>query len=82
MVAGPGGARALRGSAISAVVESLTGRGFRPGKSGNPACRAHGARSKPTLAVEALLDGELETLTRKVIELAKAGDRTADDTRN
>ena len=31
-----------------------------------------GARNKATLAVEALLDGEAETITRKAIELAKA----------
>jgi hypothetical protein len=30
-----------------------------------------------TLAVEALLDGEAETITRKAIELAKEGDLTA-----
>ena len=33
------------------------------------------ARNKTTLAVEALLDGEAETITRR--QLAKAGDRTA-----
>jgi hypothetical protein len=36
-----------------------------------------GTRNKTTLAVEALLDGEAETLTRKAIELAKAGDLAA-----
>jgi hypothetical protein len=36
-----------------------------------------GTRNKVTLAVEALLDGEAETLTRKAIELATAGDLTA-----
>ena len=51
------------------------GRSFRPGKSGNPAGRPRGARNKTTLAVEALLDGEAETITRKAIELAKTGDR-------
>ena len=38
---------------------------FQPGKSGNPAGKPAGARNKTTLAVEALLDGEAETLTRK-----------------
>jgi hypothetical protein len=37
---------------------------------------AHEQLSK-TLAVEALLDGEAETITRKAIELAKEGDLTA-----
>jgi hypothetical protein len=50
---------------------------FQPGKSGNPAGKPAGARNKTTLAVEALLDGEAEALTRKAIELAKAGDMAA-----
>ena len=50
---------------------------FKPGQSGNPAGKPKGARNKTTLAIEALLDGEAETLTRKAIELAKSGDLTA-----
>jgi Family of unknown function (DUF5681) len=50
---------------------------FEPGQSGNPAGNPKGTRNKTTLAVEALLDGEAETLTRKAIELAKAGDLAA-----
>ncbi len=50
---------------------------FKKGQSGNPTGRPKGARNKSTLAAEALLDGEAEVLTRKVIELAKDGDRTA-----
>src|SRR4029450_9803029 len=38
---------------------------FEPGKSGNPAGKLKGTRNKTTLAVEALLDGEAETITRK-----------------
>jgi hypothetical protein len=53
------------------------GRPFRKGCSGNPAGRPSGSRNKTTLAAEALLDGEAETITRKVIEKAKAGDLTA-----
>jgi hypothetical protein len=53
------------------------GRPFRKGYSGNPAGRPSGSRNKTTLAAEALLDGEAETITRKVIEKAKAGDPTA-----
>ena len=55
--------------------------GFRLGQSGNPAGRPPGARNKTTLASEALLEGEGEALTRKAIELAKAGDLTATATR-
>ena len=50
---------------------------FEPGQSGNPAGKAKGTRNKVTLAIEALLDGEAEALTRKAIELAKAGDMAA-----
>lgn len=50
---------------------------FKPGKSGNPSGRPKGARNKTTLAIEALLEGEAEELTRKAIEMAKAGDGPA-----
>ncbi|MEM6623660.1 MAG: DUF5681 domain-containing protein [Pseudomonadota bacterium] len=50
---------------------------FKKGKSGNPAGKPRGTRHRATLAVEALLEGEAETLTRKAIELAKTGDTTA-----
>lgn len=50
---------------------------FQPGQSGNPAGKPRGARHRTTLAVEALLEGEHETLTRKAIEVALKGDTTA-----
>ena len=50
------------------------GRPFAPGVSGNPAGKPQGARHKVTLAVETLLHGEAEALTRKVLEQALAGD--------
>ena len=43
---------------------------------GNPG-RPKGARHKTTRAVEELLDGEAEGLTRKAVELALEGDTTA-----
>jgi hypothetical protein len=43
---------------------------------GNPG-RPKGARHKTTLAIQALLDGEGEALTRKAIDMALAGDTTA-----
>lgn len=43
---------------------------------GNPG-RRHGSRNGASLAVEALLEGEVEGLTRKAISLAMAGDTTA-----
>lgn len=48
----------------------------RPFEAGNPG-RPKGSRHKITLAVEALLDGEAETLTRKAIEMGKEGDLMA-----
>lgn len=48
-----------------------------PGHSGNPRGRPRGARAKATLAVEAMLQGELHGLTRKAIEIALQGDTTA-----
>jgi hypothetical protein len=52
-------------------------RGFAPGESGNPAGRPKGARNVATLAVEALLEGEAEKLTRKCIERTLEGDAIA-----
>jgi hypothetical protein len=39
--------------------------------------RPKGARNKATLAVEALLDGEAENITRKAVEMALTGDGPA-----
>jgi hypothetical protein len=50
---------------------------WKPGQSGNPAGRSAGSRHRVTLAIEALLDGEGESLTRKAIELAQGGDMQA-----
>jgi hypothetical protein len=50
---------------------------FQPGKSGNPAGKPKGTRHKVTLAMEALLDGEADKLTRKAVEMAIAGDTIA-----
>jgi hypothetical protein len=58
-------------------VERPRGRPFEPGVSGNPNGRPKGARNKTTMAVEALLDGEAEALTRKVVETALKGDSAA-----
>lgn len=47
---------------------------FAPGVSGNPAGKPKGTRHLATRAVENLLEGEAEALTRKAVELALAGD--------
>lgn len=49
------------------------GKPFQSGNSGRPI----GARHRTTLAIEALLEGEHEALTRKAIEKALEGDTTA-----
>lgn len=49
------------------------GRPFGPGNPGKP----RGARSRATLAAEALLDGEAEKLTRTAIDKALEGDSVA-----
>jgi hypothetical protein len=53
------------------------GRPFEPGKSGNPKGRPKGSRNQATLLAEALLDGEAEAITRKLINAALEGDTTA-----
>jgi hypothetical protein len=50
---------------------------FKPGQSGNPAGKKPGTRNRATRALEELLDGEAEALTRKAIELALGGDMPA-----
>ena len=52
-------------------------QGFKPGKSGNPNGRPQGSRNKATLALEELLDGEGEAITRKAVESALNGDMAA-----
>ena len=43
---------------------------FTPGHSGNPHGRPRGARNKTMMAVEALMDGEADMLTRRLINKA------------
>jgi Family of unknown function (DUF5681) len=68
-------------NAISATALDVTpkprGRPFERGRSGNPAGRPKGARNKATLAIEELLDGEAEALTRKAVDKALEGDMAA-----
>lgn len=47
---------------------------WKPGQSGNPNGRPKGKRNVTTLAVEALMEGEAEELTRAAIDKAKTGD--------
>ncbi|MDR3566880.1 MAG: DUF5681 domain-containing protein [Syntrophobacteraceae bacterium] len=52
------------------------GRPFCKGQSGNPKGRPKGSRNKSTLIAQALLEGEAQLLTRKVVDKALEGDRT------
>jgi hypothetical protein len=47
---------------------------FQKGTSGNQDGRPPGSRNRATIAIEQMLEGEAEQLTRKAIELAKQGD--------
>jgi Family of unknown function (DUF5681) len=53
------------------------GKPFSKGTSGNPHGRPSGSRNKASLAMEALLDGEADTITRVAIEKAKEGEAAA-----
>ena len=59
------------------IAQKQRGRPFRPGASGNPRGRPKGARNRATMTGEALLDGEAEAISRKLIEKALEGDTTA-----
>ena len=50
---------------------------FQSGQSGNPAGRPRGARNKRTLALETIMEGESDVITRKAIEMAKGGHMAA-----
>jgi len=50
---------------------------FKPGQSGNPAGKQRGVRHKATQTMQVLLQGELEAITRKAVELALDGDTMA-----
>jgi hypothetical protein len=50
---------------------------FKPGQSGNPAGKRPGTRHRTTLAIEALLEGQHEKLTKVAIDKALEGDMVA-----
>ncbi len=54
-----------------------TGTRFKPGQSGNPAGKAPGTRHKVTRAIELLLEGQHEALTKTAINKALEGDGVA-----
>jgi hypothetical protein len=62
------------GSSAEQSAQKQRGRPFEPGQSGNPNGRPKGARNRVTRAVEALIDGQGETIAAMVIEKALQGD--------
>jgi hypothetical protein len=62
---------------MKAETEPKSPTRFKPGQSGNPRGKAKGTRHRTTLAMQALLEGEGEALTRKAVDLALAGDTVA-----
>ena len=67
----------IRGMSADKATKKQRGRPFQKGQSGNPRGKPKGLRSKMTLAIEALFEGEAEALTRKAIEKALGGDIVA-----
>jgi hypothetical protein len=61
---------------VTTTERSAEGK-FRKGKSGNPQGRPVGSRNKSSFFLEALIEGEGEKLTRKVIDMALEGNLVA-----
>lgn len=50
---------------------------FRPGQSGNPAGRPKGSKNHATMMALALMECDLDSIVKNVIDAAKAGDMSA-----
>src|SRR5215831_3932195 len=70
----PGSSSMETSKSVENTAPKQRGRPFEPGKSGNPNGRPKGARNHATIIAEALLDGEADAITRKLIEKALGGD--------
>jgi hypothetical protein len=59
------------------IGKNLGANRFQKGQSGNPRGRPKGSLNKTTLAVQSILNGEAESITRMAIQYALEGDTTA-----
>jgi hypothetical protein len=50
---------------------------WKPGESGNPSGRPVGSRNRATVMAQALLDGQIEAITQRVVDAALSGDMVA-----
>jgi uncharacterized protein DUF5681 len=64
-------------SAASDKPAKKRGRPFQPGQSGNLNGRPKGSANQATILAQQLLEGEVEQVTRSMIERAKQGDSAA-----
>jgi hypothetical protein len=63
-------------STASKNAKKTRGRPFEPGNKHGRG-RPEGSRNRASIALQTLLDGESQAITRKAIQMAKAGDTTA-----
>ncbi|CDZ79880.1 hypothetical protein BN1013_00380 [Candidatus Rubidus massiliensis] len=68
----------MDGPVIPANAEKMQGnQKFQKGRSGNPKGKIKGTRNKATLVAEQLLQGELETICRRLVQEAVEGNMQA-----
>jgi Family of unknown function (DUF5681) len=74
---GTGAQADVPGTDGTTMKEGIRSTQWKPGQSGNPRGRTAGSRSKTLLALDALGEGEVESIVRAMIDRAKEGDAIA-----